>query len=112
LSKNVKDILSDENNDIYYSPVNLWEISIKYGLKKLYMKAYTPETFYEELNNSYYLGKEINRRDVITAYKLPMYHKDPFDRYLIWECMQNGFIFLSTDKAMEQYKEEGLKVII
>ena len=34
LSKNISQILLEENNDIYYSPINLWEISIKYTLKK------------------------------------------------------------------------------
>jgi PIN domain nuclease of toxin-antitoxin system len=111
LSNNVKKILLDENNDIYYSPVNLWEISIKYRLKKLDMKGYTPEMFYRELESSYYLCKEMNSQDAITAYKLPMYHKDPFDRYLIWECLQNAFVFLSADAAMEQYKKEGLNIV-
>jgi PIN domain nuclease of toxin-antitoxin system len=112
LTKNIKAILLDEDNDIYYSPINLWEISIKYGLKKLDLKGYTPETFFEVLDNSYYLCKGIGKREIITNYKLPMYHKDPFDRYLIWESIKNDFILLSADNSMEQYKKEGLKVII
>ncbi|GHT83004.1 hypothetical protein FACS1894137_03060 [Spirochaetia bacterium] len=54
LSENVKNILLDEENEIYYSPINLWEISIKYLLKKLDLKGLSPEEFYEELDNSYY----------------------------------------------------------
>ena len=29
LSENVKSILLDESNEIYYSPINLWKIAIK-----------------------------------------------------------------------------------
>jgi PIN domain nuclease of toxin-antitoxin system len=111
LSNNVKKILLDENNDIYYSPINLWEISIKYGLKKLDLKGITPEELYKEIENSYYLCKEINNDDIIMNYKLPTYHKDPFDRFLIWEAIRNDFVLLSVDDKMKQYEQDGLKIV-
>ena len=111
LSPAVSQILIDENNIIYYSPINLWEISIKYGLKKLDLKGITPQDFYEEIDNSFYICKEMNNDDLITSYKLPIYHKDPFDRFLIWEAIRNDFIFMSVDKNIELYKKEGLKVV-
>jgi PIN domain nuclease of toxin-antitoxin system len=111
LSKEIKSILLDEDNDIYYSPINLWEISIKYGLEKLLLNGGTPDDFFDELNNSYYLCKDIDNNDLITNYKLPMYHKDPFDRFLIWEAIRNDFILISVDKNMELYEKDGLKII-
>jgi len=111
LSSAVSQILIDENNIIYYSPINLWEISIKYGLKKLDLKGITPQDFYEEIDNSFYICKEMNNDDLITSYKLPMYHKDPFDRFLIWEAIRNDFILISADKNIELYKKDGLKVV-
>jgi PIN domain nuclease of toxin-antitoxin system len=111
LSDNVKRILLDENNDIYYSSVNLWEIAIKFGLKKLTLKGLSPEEFYEELNVSYYKCTTIKNLDLITSYKLPRYHKDPFDRMLIWEAIKNDFILMSVDDTIKQYEKEGLKIV-
>ena len=111
LSENSAKILLDDDNDIYYSPINLWEISIKYTLKKLDLKGITPDDFFEELNDSYFLCKKIENMDLITNYKLPIFHNDPFDRFLIWESIQNDFVFISVDKKMELYKKEGLKVV-
>ena len=111
LSGQVKSILMNDNNDIYYSPISLWEISIKYGLKKLSLKGGTPEDFYLELSNSYYHCKTTEPLDLATNYKLPVRHRDPFDRFLIWEAIRNDFILISSDKNMEQYKSEGLRVI-
>jgi len=111
LSREIKSILLNETNEIYYSPISLWEISIKYGLKKLSLKGGTPEDFYNELSYSFFLCKTIDLRDLINSYKLPLYHKDPFDRFLIWEAIRNDIILLSVDKNMELYKKEGLKVI-
>jgi hypothetical protein len=52
----------------------------------------TPEEFFEELENSYYVCKKIDNIDIITNCKLPVHHKDPFDRFLIWESIRNDFI--------------------
>jgi PIN domain nuclease of toxin-antitoxin system len=111
LSQKIKTILLNQNNEIYYSPISLWEISIKYGLKKLSLNGGTPDNFFEELNNSFYQCKDINNADVITNYKLPLYHKDPFDRFLIWEAIRNDFVLISADKNTDLYKKEGLKVL-
>jgi PIN domain nuclease of toxin-antitoxin system len=110
LSENIKTILLDEENEIYYSPINLWEISIKYQLKKLNLKGLTPEEFYEELDNSYYLCKNMNNTDVASNYHLPLLHKDPFNRFLIWEAIQNNFILLTADESIKKYKRLGLKI--
>ena len=111
LSKEIKSVLLDENNKIFYSPVSLWEISIKYGKKKLFLNGITPDDFFIELINSYYLCKTINPATVITNYKLPIYHKDPFDRFLIWEAIKSDLILISADDKIDSYKKEGLKVI-
>jgi len=111
LSPKIKSVLLDENNDIYYSPISLWEISIKYGLKKLLLNGGTPEDFFEEVDDSFYICKKIDNDDLITSYKLPVHHKDPFDRLLIWQAIRDGFILISADRNMESYKNEGLMVI-
>ena len=110
LSREIKSALLDENNDIYYSPISLWEISIKYGLKKLSLNGGTPDDFFAELNNSYYHCKTMDPLVLITNYKLPIYHKDPFDRFLIWEAIRNDYILISADMNMELYKKEGLRI--
>ena len=111
LTEEIRTILLDQNNAIYYSPISLWEISIKYGLKKLSLHGGTPDDFFEELNNSFYLCKTIDTIDLVTYYKLPTYHKDPFDRLLIWEAIRNDFILVSADRNVELYRTEGLRVV-
>jgi len=112
LSKTIREIVTDVSNEVWYSPVSLWEISIKYGLGKLKLNGLTPEEFYRELSDSFSRCKEINSLTIITNYKLPILHKDPFDRFLIWEAIQSDFTLLSVDDSMAQYRKEGLKVVM
>jgi len=111
LSKEIKLILLNDSNEIYYSPISLWEISIKYGLKKLSLNGGTPDDFFEELNNSFYRCKAMNPIDLISNYKLAIHHKDPFDRFLIWEAIRNDFILISIDANMKLYKKDGLRIV-
>jgi PIN domain nuclease of toxin-antitoxin system len=111
LTFGIQSILLNDSNNIYYSPVNLWEISIKYNLKKLTLNGMSPEEFFDELDTSFYLCKDIRGIDVITSYKLPLHHKDPFDRYLIWDAIQNDMVLISADKALTQYIGDGLKLV-
>ena len=104
-------ILLDENNEIFYSPISLWEISIKYGLKKLSLNGGTPDDFFGELNNSYYHSKTIDTKELISNHKLPIHHKDSFNRFLIWEAIRNDYTLITADEDMELYKKEGLKVV-
>ena len=111
LSKEINAALLNENNDIYYSPISLWEISIKYGLKKMSLNGGTPDDFFMELQNSYYHCKSIDAADLVTNYKLPIHHKDPFDRFLIWEAIKNNFVLITADESMKLYKKEGLRIL-
>jgi len=111
IPEKVKSILLNENNNIFYSPVSLWEISIKYGIKKIFLNNGTPEDLFNELGNSYFQCKNINPSIFVTIYKLPYHHKDPFDRFLIWDAINSDYILLSSDEKMELYKNEGLKAV-
>jgi PIN domain nuclease of toxin-antitoxin system len=44
-------------------------------------------------------------------HKLPIHHKDPFHRFLVWEAIRNDFVLISFDKTLDLYRKEGLRII-
>jgi PIN domain nuclease of toxin-antitoxin system len=104
-------ILADENNLVYYSPVSLWEISIKYGVKKLTLAGCAPEEFFAEIETRSYVCLPLNNLDLITNYQLPLRHKDPFDRLLIWTALKNGLTLLTADRTTARYAKDGLRCV-
>lgn len=40
-----------------------------------------------------------------------MKHKDPFDRMIIWQAIQQPLVLISKDSGIFEYKEFGLKVL-
>jgi PIN domain nuclease of toxin-antitoxin system len=111
LSRKVQSTLLDEENTIYYSQYSLWEISLKYSLKKLQLQQKTPEQFFEVLESSFFISKPIDSLELVTFYKLPIEHKDPFDRAIIWQAIVNDLTLISSDAKLELYKRYGLKLL-
>lgn len=104
-------LLSNPNNEIYYSSVSLWEISIKYNLGKLDLHGYSPENLYQAIQNSILKPLHIDNPLLVSFYQLPVEHKDPFDRLLIWQSIQQKMVFLSNDSNNKFYEKYGLNYL-
>jgi PIN domain nuclease of toxin-antitoxin system len=109
LSLTAKNLLLREPQ-IYVSAVSLWEISIKYMLKRLDLKGKTPENFSEEISYLNFLTVDLKADDAATFYKLPKRkNKDPFDRMLAWQAICGNYTLISKDEGFDNYKKEGLR---
>ena len=101
----------DPKNTIICSSISLFEISLKYSIGKLRLTNFTPEDIPNALIKNGYQIKEISHKTFASYYKLPNdIHKDPFDRLLIWEAIQNKYKLLSRDGNFKKYKKYGLKL--
>lgn len=93
----------DSDNDVYFSLVSLWEIGIKSALGKLKFKRRISEyhsMLIEELALSP-LGLEATH--IERAVNLPFHHKDPFDRLLIGQALEEGLCVLGADAEFDSY---------
>ena len=111
ISPSVYTKLLADANDVFYSQASLWEIAIKYNMGKLSLKGMKPEAFYEEVKNSFLKCRPLKNDELISFYKLPIEHKDPFDRIMIWQSIKSDYYFLSVDSQVAKYKKYGLKTL-
>ncbi|MDR1278300.1 MAG: type II toxin-antitoxin system VapC family toxin [Treponema sp.] len=113
LSKKVKEIISDKNNEIFVSTVTFWEITLKARIKKLTFEQIDIKDFPKYAGEMGFTIMDMKARETITFHELPLKenHKDPFDRMLIWQAITNGMVLLSKDTLIKQYEENGLRII-
>ena len=112
LSKKVQNILVDAENTIFISSLSLWEISLKYSLGKLQLRNLLPGDFIKLAEKIGFTFIDLSIEDAGSFYLLAgEYHKDPFDRMLIWQAIKNNFVFISDDKEVKKYTANGLKII-
>ncbi len=106
------DLLSDNTNNLFVSAISLLEISIKYELGKLNLGNHKPNEVIDLCNAHTIQLINLNPNDAATLFQLNgNHHKDPFDRILIWQAIQNNYVLVTDDKNIKRYKSEGLKVI-
>lgn len=112
LSKRIKEVITNPGHRIIISTISFWEVSLKSSIGKLEITGFLPEDL---PGICLQLGFEIeclSAEDSSTYHKMkPAYHKDPFDRMLIWQAIRNGYTLISSDSNVKKYTSIGLKVL-
>jgi PIN domain nuclease of toxin-antitoxin system len=112
LSHKELELINDEKNRIIISSISIFEISLKYSIKKLTLTNITPDKIPDILIQNGYVIEDISYSSFASYYKLPVeHHKDPFDRILIWEAIRRDYYLMSKDKLFSEYEKYGLKLI-
>ena len=109
LSQKAQALIDDENNEIYYSLVSVWEVAIKHGRKpdKLTLSSQDFVRFCEEQGFLEYplLQSHIFTIDTLTRPVNAPEHNDPFDRLLISQAKSDGITFITHDTLIPYYNE-------
>jgi PIN domain nuclease of toxin-antitoxin system len=107
------EILENPENSIYITSINFWEISLKFGLGKLELNGLKPDDLPDCAFKMGLKILDIDSKNMASFHQLKRVekHKDPFDRLIIWYCINNNFILVSKDGKFSEYSSLGLKVI-
>ena len=100
-----KQEISNPENEIYVSPILLWEISIKKTIGKLE----APEKLASICEKKGFTALDVTVFDGESIEKLPLLHKDPFDRMLIVQAQNNHLSIITNDEEIMKYKVNTLK---
>lgn len=103
LSTGVRDAIRDLDNEVYLSAISVWEAIVKYQLGKLPLPEH-PETYLPKQRDLHQIASlTLDESSVIQLAKLPLLHRDPFDRMLISQALQNGLTIATVDTAVRAY---------
>lgn len=95
-------LIEDPANEIYVSTASVWEIAIKYALKRGDMPiggARAAELFAQ----AGYRELPVTWRHAAMVDSLPGIHNDPFDRILIAQSLTEPMKLLSRDAIVASY---------
>ncbi|MDR0495779.1 MAG: type II toxin-antitoxin system VapC family toxin [Treponema sp.] len=96
----VEDLIASEENDIFVSPVSLWEIAIKIRIGKFPLVLDELRSFARE----YAFSELPVTGDSVKEYlKLPNLHKDPFDHMLLAQAISRSMRFITGDSLLAAY---------
>ncbi len=101
LSKPARKLISDAT-EVYVSTASIWEAAIKIKLKKLSADL---DELIDAISESGFLELPILTKHIIGINNLPDIHRDPFDRILIAQAMNEPLRFLTRDSILKEYSE-------
>lgn len=103
LSEDKIQTIIDPNNQLFLSVASIWECVIKYQTGKLYFPE-SPEIYLPKKRNDHLIKSlEITENTVKQLIKLPMIHKDPFDRLIICQCLELNLTIITEDQTILTY---------
>lgn len=109
LPDKARELISDPDNNIYFSSVSTWEVLLKLDSPKNNLTL-TPEEFVEYCEESGYYQLNMKSKHVLEAAALVISnvdkeHRDPFDRILLAQAKAENYSFLTHDSRLLLYNE-------
>ncbi|MEX2528613.1 MAG: type II toxin-antitoxin system VapC family toxin [Gemmatimonadota bacterium] len=86
-------------DQVYVSSVTGWEIAIKASLGRLH----TTRRVEDAVADSGFEELPVRLRHARRVKELPWHHRDPFDRMLVAQALDEGLILVSQDEALRAY---------
>ena len=104
LPESARKWLEDSNNEVFFSAASLWEIAIKASLGREDFRV-DPAQILEVMPETGFSELPINAAHAVEVYRLPLIHKDPFDRLLVAQSKVEPMLLLTNDDLLVQYSD-------
>jgi len=103
LSDTAREVFSDPDNEVFLSVVSSWEIAIKNCIGRLPLPE-SPAKFIPTQRKRHDI-ESLTLDEEATLYlnRLPVLHKDPFDRMLVCQAIVQHLVILTPDDLINQY---------
>lgn len=106
VSPRIKTLLQDPRANVFISIASIWEMVIKQTKGQLKI----PKDIEGGIENSGLMILPIEISHVLETGKLPLHHKDPFDRILISQALIENLTLITADQKIWKYHLPLIKV--
>ena len=103
LSKRARAAIANPQNDVCVSLASCWELAIKVSIGKLRLKTNLERFVPEQLAANRFELFDLQLRHVLRVATLPFHHRDPFDRLLAAQALEEGVAIVSEDRVFKKY---------
>ena len=104
LSKKAKNIYLDAENEILLSIASIWELAIKSRIGKITFQKDLDDFVDAHIKGNNIEILKIELPHVLRIEKLPFHHRDPFDRLIIAQAIEDNLKILGADNTFDKYK--------
>jgi PIN domain nuclease of toxin-antitoxin system len=103
LSPDAIRLIEDNDNDIYVSAASAWEVTTKWVRGKLPSAVLLLPDFAAVVTEEGFLELPVTSVHMVRSCLLPGVHRDPFDRIIAAQAIQEGMGLISTDAKIAEF---------
>ncbi|MBF0461847.1 MAG: type II toxin-antitoxin system VapC family toxin [Magnetococcales bacterium] len=103
LSDKTREVMTNPENDLFLSMASIWEMAIKISMGRLALTKSLDCFISDHMERNQFTLLDISIAHASRVVSLPFHHRDPFDRLLIAQAMEDGMPILSVDGSFDAY---------
>ena len=103
LSRRARSAIASGRNDCFVSVASAWEIAIKVSLGALRIEGALDRFLPEQLAANSFQALPIDLRHTAAVATLPFHHRDPFDRLLVAQALEEELRIVTADPIFAKY---------
>ena len=104
LGTDARAAIESPDNEVLFSAASIWEIAIKSALRRADFRI-TPDVVAAAAIESGFTELPVRSAAAILVAKLPVHHRDPFDRLLIAQAITEPATLYTVDSQLVVYSE-------
>jgi PIN domain nuclease of toxin-antitoxin system len=95
--------IEDGSNAVWVSPASFWEIAIKISLGKYRLGEPLADFMKREMTQNAFAVLDITYEHADCVARLSFHHRDPFDRLMVAQALEENLYLVSADSALDAY---------
>jgi PIN domain nuclease of toxin-antitoxin system len=103
LSARARAAFTAPDHDVYLSAASAWEIAVKQAIGRLPLPEPAAQFVVNRREHHGVESLAIDEESALQAARLPLLHRDPFDRVLVGQAIVHGLTLLTPDPLIAQY---------
>ena len=108
LSRTARRHLEDRRSERFLSVASIWEMAIKLSLGRLQLDVPLADVVAEGAIENGISVMLVRPEHAIGLSVLPLHHRDPFDRMLVAQAIEERCTLITKDRAIHAYPVEHL----
>jgi PIN domain nuclease of toxin-antitoxin system len=108
LSRRARAIIDDPSNSLFWSVASMWEVVVKAGTGQLRVVGGNADALLKYMVQNGIDELDISFRHALAVARLPLYHKDPFDRIMVAQAIVEQLVIISADGQLARYPVDVL----
>ncbi len=105
LDECTRDLIASPKTAVFVSVVTIWEIAIKYPLRKTSAPPFSARDGIGYFSRAGFDLLDVTPQHAAALETLPLHHGDPFDRLLVAQALTEPLRLVTADKRLTAYSD-------